>query len=78
MVKSYCDLNVRQCMEDGLWATQSQNGEILMSAFAQCRNVILVFSINKSRAFQGYVSDEETHAAPRFETLTRCLGTRSG
>lgn len=33
-----------------------QNGEVLSAAFATCKNVILFFSINKSRAFQGYVS----------------------
>lgn len=39
-----------------LWTTQVQNGEILSEAYAKCKNVILFFSINKSRAFQGYVS----------------------
>lgn len=41
-------------MEDGVWATQTKNGHVLTSAFANCKNVILFFSINKSRAFQGY------------------------
>ncbi len=41
-------------MDDGLWTTQLQNGEILTTAFAQCKNVLLFFSINKSRGFQGY------------------------
>lgn len=35
--------------------TQAQNTETLTSAFAQCKNVILFFSVNKSGAFQGYV-----------------------
>lgn len=39
-----------------IWTTQVQNGSIFKEAFETCRNVILVFSINKSRAFQGYVS----------------------
>lgn len=39
----------------GIWTTQVQNGEILSDAFSKCKNVILFFSINKSRAFQGYV-----------------------
>lgn len=34
----------------------AKNTDTLTRAFAQCRNVILFFSINKSRAFQGYVS----------------------
>ncbi len=41
----------------GVWATQSQNADMLGRAFAQCKNVLLFFSINKSKAFQGYVCD---------------------
>ncbi|KAG7286204.1 hypothetical protein NEMBOFW57_008510 [Staphylotrichum longicolle] len=54
IVKSFNEENVRRCMEDGLWTTQVQNGEILAEAYATCQNVILFFSVNKSRAFQGY------------------------
>ncbi|GAB1315859.1 YTH domain-containing protein 1 [Madurella fahalii] len=54
ILKSFNEDNVRACMEDSLWTTQVQNGEILSEAFAKCKNVILFFSINKSRAFQGY------------------------
>ncbi|KAK0709651.1 YTH domain-containing protein [Lasiosphaeria miniovina] len=54
IVKSFNEDNVLKCMEDGVWATQVQNGQVLTSAFANCRNVILFFSINKSKAFQGY------------------------
>jgi YTH domain-containing protein 1 len=39
-----------------IWTTQVQNGSVFTEAFETCKNVILVFSINKSRAFQGYVS----------------------
>ncbi|KAL2266183.1 hypothetical protein VTJ83DRAFT_5535 [Remersonia thermophila] len=54
IVKSFNEVNVRRCMEDGLWTTQVQNEKILSDAFVQCKNVILFFSINKSKAFQGY------------------------
>ncbi|KAK3901875.1 YT521-B-like domain-containing protein [Staphylotrichum tortipilum] len=54
ILKSFNEENVRRCMEDGIWTTQVQNGKILSDAYATCRNVILFFSINKSRAFQGY------------------------
>ncbi|KAL2262762.1 hypothetical protein VTK26DRAFT_152 [Humicola hyalothermophila] len=54
IVKSFNEENVRQCMEDNLWITQTQNVQTLTSAFAKCKNVILFFSINKSRAFQGW------------------------
>ncbi|KAK4249408.1 YT521-B-like domain-containing protein [Corynascus novoguineensis] len=54
ILKSFNDENVRRCMEDNLWTTQIQNAEILAKAFAKCKNVILFFSVNKSKAFQGY------------------------
>lgn len=38
------------------WATQKKNLDILTEAYNSCRNVILFFSVNNSRAFQGYVS----------------------
>jgi len=54
IIKSFNEENVEQCMEDGLWASQEKNREVLTTAFAQCQNVILFFSVNLSRAFQGY------------------------
>lgn len=42
-------------MAQNLWTTQAQNEEIFAEAFAKCQNVILFFSINGSKAFQGYV-----------------------
>ncbi|KAM7224088.1 hypothetical protein V8F06_000561 [Rhypophila decipiens] len=54
IIKSFNEENVRMAMADGVWATQSRNGTILARAFASCKNVILFFSINKSRAFQGF------------------------
>ncbi|KAL2162084.1 hypothetical protein VTH06DRAFT_7869 [Thermothelomyces fergusii] len=54
LLKSFNDDNVRRCMEENLWTTQIPNAEILAKAFAGCKNVILFFSVNKSKAFQGY------------------------
>ncbi|KAK0708273.1 YT521-B-like domain-containing protein [Lasiosphaeris hirsuta] len=65
IVKSFNEENVYACMEDGVWVTQAQNGEVLASAFAECKDVILFFSINKSRAFQGYA---RMSSAPSPET----------
>ncbi|APA08162.1 hypothetical protein sscle_03g029320 [Sclerotinia sclerotiorum 1980 UF-70] len=58
IVKSFNDENVIKCIEDGVWTTQAQNGPIFKETFETCKNVILVFSINKSRAFQGYARME--------------------
>lgn len=43
-------------MRDGLWATQEKNEEVLTFAYHNSRHVVLLFSVNKSTAFQGYVS----------------------
>lgn len=40
----------------GTWATQKKNLDTLTEAYKTCRNVILFFSVNNSKAFQGYVS----------------------
>ncbi|KAK4694460.1 hypothetical protein P7C71_g3124, partial [Lecanoromycetidae sp. Uapishka_2] len=40
----------RQCT----WATQEKNLALLTSAYHTSRNVLLFFSVNNSRAFQGY------------------------
>ncbi|KAG5973822.1 hypothetical protein E4U55_000258, partial [Claviceps digitariae] len=37
-----------------LWITQTKNGPLLTQAFRECRAVMLFFSVNKSKAFQGY------------------------
>ncbi|RDL39607.1 uncharacterized protein BP5553_03947 [Venustampulla echinocandica] len=58
IVKSFNEENVLNCIEDSAWTTQIQNGAIFKEAFESCKNVILVFSINKSKAFQGYARME--------------------
>lgn len=55
MIKSWNHDNVAQAMRDGLWATQEKNQGLLTEAFHTSRHVILLFSVNKSMAFQGYV-----------------------
>jgi hypothetical protein len=56
MIKSWNHDNVTQAMKDGLWATQEKNQSLLTEAFHTSRHVILLFSVNRSMAFQGYVS----------------------
>ncbi|TVY36828.1 Zinc finger CCCH domain-containing protein [Lachnellula subtilissima] len=58
IVKSYNEENVLRCIADSVWTTQAQNGSVFKEAFESCKNVILVFSINKSKAFQGYARME--------------------
>jgi hypothetical protein len=56
MVKSWNWDNVLQAQSDGLWVTQEQNESMYADAFRACRHVIFFFSVNNSKAFQGYVS----------------------
>ncbi|KAK4108011.1 YTH-domain-containing protein, partial [Canariomyces notabilis] len=65
IIKSFNEDNIRKCMEDSIWITQVQNGDTLSQAFSKCKNVILFFSVNKSRAFQGYA---RMASAPSPET----------
>ncbi|KAK5653364.1 hypothetical protein OQA88_9056 [Cercophora sp. LCS_1] len=54
IVKSFNEQNVFDCMRNGIWATQVHNVRTFTQAFDTCRNVILIFSINQSKAFQGF------------------------
>lgn len=59
MIKSWNHDNVVNAMRDGVWATQEKNEQMLTDAFKTCRHVVLLFSVNKSMAFQGYVSQSQ-------------------
>ena len=58
MIKSWNRENVEVAKIDNTWATQTKNADILTEAFKNCRHVLLLFSINKSMAFQGYARME--------------------
>lgn len=60
----YADGRSPPSPQQGLWATQVKNGPVLAQAFEECQSVILFFSINKSRAFQGFVSLAPCPPAP--------------
>ncbi|KAI1077272.1 YT521-B-like domain-containing protein [Whalleya microplaca] len=54
IMKSYNYTNVYDSQDDGVWATQAHNEDILRRAFAGTKKVVLFFSVNGSHAFQGY------------------------
>ncbi|KAI9753885.1 MAG: hypothetical protein M4579_004961 [Chaenotheca gracillima] len=58
VIKSYNHENVLMAQEENIWMTQERNAEIFSEAFQNCRNVIFIFSVNKSMAFQGYARME--------------------
>ncbi|KAI9846255.1 MAG: hypothetical protein M1837_004244 [Sclerophora amabilis] len=58
IIKSYNYENVLMAQEENIWMTQERNADIFSEAFQNCRNVIFIFSVNKSMAFQGYARME--------------------
>lgn len=54
MIKSWNVENVEIAQRDCTWATQKKNLDNLTEAYKTSRHVILFFSVNNSRAFQGY------------------------
>ncbi|KER00183.1 hypothetical protein AUEXF2481DRAFT_143 [Aureobasidium subglaciale EXF-2481] len=45
--------NIIEAQRDGVWATQEKNTNLFTDAYKNCRSVVLLFSVNKSMAFQG-------------------------
>lgn len=64
MIKSWNHENVQAALNEGTWATQVQNEEIFAEAYKNSRHVIFFFSVNNSKAFQGYVSPESLSVTP--------------
>ncbi|KAF2171787.1 hypothetical protein M409DRAFT_50430 [Zasmidium cellare ATCC 36951] len=54
LIKSWNHENVIAAQRENLWATQEKNEDLLAEACKTSRHVILLFSVNKSMAFQGY------------------------
>jgi YTH domain-containing protein 1 len=52
-IRSWNYDNVRAAQEDCTWVTQKANERTFTDAFEQSRRVILFFSVNNSKAFQG-------------------------
>ncbi|PIN22428.1 putative signal transduction protein involved in RNA splicing [Handroanthus impetiginosus] len=53
IVKSCNRENLELSVQQGVWATQRSNEPKLNEAFESVENVILIFSVNKTRHFQG-------------------------
>lgn len=54
MIKSNNHENISLAKAKGIWSTPPINETKLSKAFKDCRNVILVFSVRESGAFQGF------------------------
>ncbi|KAI4848344.1 hypothetical protein E4T44_03984 [Aureobasidium sp. EXF-8845] len=53
IIKSWNMQNVIEAQRDGVWVTQEKNTRLFTDAFHSCHSVVLLFSVNKSMAFQG-------------------------
>ncbi|KAL7089507.1 hypothetical protein ACP275_13G189300 [Erythranthe tilingii] len=53
VVKSCNNENLELSVQQGVWATQRSNEAKLNEAFESVDNIILIFSVNKTRHFQG-------------------------
>lgn len=54
IIKSFSMRDVQISQAKGIWATQNRNEAKLNEAYENADNVLLIFSVNESRHFQGY------------------------
>ena len=54
IVRSWTMENIAVAQTENSWCTQTKNEDLLVHAFRHSRHVILVFSANNSKAFQGF------------------------
>lgn len=69
LIKSNNVENVRISKQKGVWSTLPQNEQNLNSAYKECRNVILLFSVKESGKFAGFarMAGESRHDVPSVE-----------
>jgi YT521-B-like domain len=58
IVKSFNLDSIYLSMQTGVWATSPGPTKKLTNAFKNCDHVILIFSVNESRSFQGFAMME--------------------
>lgn len=79
-IKSINHENVDLSKSLGVWSTQPQNESRLCSAFREHRNVILIFSVQQSGAFQGFarmISESKPSTKPIPWILPERLNNKS-
>ncbi len=69
VMKSFCARDLKISMQKSIWATQQRNEAKLNEAYEGSDAVVLFFSVNESRAFQGYARmDSKTGASEQVWT----------
>ncbi|KAI1434564.1 hypothetical protein GGR50DRAFT_401759 [Xylaria sp. CBS 124048] len=71
ILKSLTEEDLHLSVQNGVWATQSHNEQVLNNAFATAETVFLIFSANKSGRYFGYAKmtsaiNDDPAAAIRF------------
>ncbi|KAK2732832.1 hypothetical protein FQN57_002474 [Myotisia sp. PD_48] len=67
LIKSFEYHYVEASQRDGLWVVQSKNAGKITEAFNTSRHVIFFFSVNNSKAFQGYARLETAPGDNKLE-----------
>eukprot|EP00908_Phaeocystis_cordata_P017380 Transcript_28702.p1 GENE.Transcript_28702~~Transcript_28702.p1 ORF type:complete len:225 (+),score=63.25 Transcript_28702:564-1238(+) len=76
VMKSFSMRDVLISLKKGIWATQHRNEQKLNQAYSSCECVVLFFSVNESRAFQGYAK-MASRTGESAEVWTAVDGTQS-
>ncbi|CAG8623408.1 25203_t:CDS:10, partial [Racocetra persica] len=78
IMKSHNHENVQKSQIDGVWATQPINASVLSDAFRNSKRVILIFSVNNSRHFQGFCLMESDVGTIKHASWTDISGASLG
>jgi len=69
VITSHTKEHVVKSVQHSLWATQRKNEQRLDDAYRTAPAVILVFSVNRSEAFQGYACMRSPVGRPRSRSM---------
>ncbi|CAG8452286.1 8082_t:CDS:10 [Cetraspora pellucida] len=78
IMKSHNHENVQKSQIDGVWATQPINASVLSDAFRNSKRVVLIFSVNNSRHFQGFCLMESDVGTIKHASWTDISGSSLG
>ncbi|KAI9888549.1 MAG: hypothetical protein M1814_006819 [Vezdaea aestivalis] len=78
IIKCFDEANIQTALREEIWTTQTKNESELQRAYRESRNVILIFSVNASKAFQGYARMEsEPGDAPNSPSWSKTPSRRA-
>jgi YT521-B-like domain len=63
-MRSFTHRFLRLSQDTGIWAAKPETADKLVDAYLSSQNVYLAFSVNSSRAYQGYVRSPPSQDLP--------------